>query len=195
VQIGEQIKRAGSVTRRLLHWARDMDRPTDVLDVNKLLTRTIYLLENDLAAGNVRIVRRFEPDLPMAVGDEPEIIQVFLHLMKNALDAMKGTGGTLTMTTALRDGLIVIQVADTGPGIPPELVERIFEPFFTTKPAGEGTGLGLAISAWIVQRAGGQIAVDSVPGKGATFTVTLQPASLPPTRGGTDESRAAAARR
>ncbi|MEW5984710.1 MAG: ATP-binding protein [Acidobacteriota bacterium] len=193
-QIGVQIKRASSVTRRLLHWARDMTRPSDVIDVNPLLTRTLYLLEGELTSADVRVVTRLDPKLPKAVGSEAEITQVLLHLMKNALDAMKGGGGTLTITTDRFDGLVRVGIADTGPGIPPELVARIFEPFFTTKPVGEGAGLGLAISAWIVQRAGGHIAVDSVPGSGATFHVTLQPAGVSAEHGGEDEGRAAVAR-
>ncbi len=194
-QIRLQIKRAGGVTQRLLHWARDMDRPTGATDSNRTLTRTLYLLESELAAANVQVVRRFDPELPLAAGDEAEISQVFLHLIKNALDAMKGTPGTLTLTTAHDDRLVRVTVADSGPGIREDRLGRIFEPFFTTKAAGEGTGLGLSISAWIVQRSGGQIAVASPPGGGATFTVTLPEADQPAPRGGTHEDHQAAARR
>jgi two-component system NtrC family sensor kinase len=174
-QIALQIRRASGVTRRLLHWARDMNRPSDVLDLNRLLTRTLYLLEGDLTAADIRVVTHFDPALPRALGSEADITQVLLHLVKNALDAMRAAGGTLTITTARADGALRVSIADTGLGIAPELVSRIFDPFFTTKPAGEGSGLGLAISAWIVQRAGGRISIENRPGEGATFHVTLQP--------------------
>jgi two-component system NtrC family sensor kinase len=174
-QIALQIKRASGVTRRLLHWARDMNRPSDVLDLNRLLTRTLYLLESDLTALDIRVITRFDPALPRALGSEADLTQVLLHLVKNALDAMRAAGGTLTITTARVDNALRVSIADTGQGVAPELVSRIFEPFFTTKPAGEGSGLGLAISAWIVQRSGGRISVENRPGEGATFHVTLQP--------------------
>lgn len=195
-QIAFQIKRASGVTRRLLHWARDMNRPSDVLDLNRLLTRTLYLLEGDLTAADIRVVTHFDQALPRALGSEADVTQVLLHLVKNALDAMRAAGGTLTITTARDDGTLRVSIADTGPGIPPDLLPRIFDPFVTTKPAGEGSGLGLAISAWIVQRAGGRISVDNRPGAGATFHVTLQPdprgPSAPP--GGSHEADASAAR-
>lgn len=194
-QIALQIKRASGVTRRLLHWARDMNRPSDVLDVNKLLTRTLYLLEGDLTALDIRVVTRFAPDLPRALGNEADITQVLLHLVKNALDAMRAAGGTLTITTGRADGALRVSIGDTGPGVPPDLLPRIFDPFFTTKPAGEGSGLGLAISAWIVERAGGRIAIDNRPGEGATFHVTLQPdpRSVGAPSGDTDETDTAVA--
>ena len=175
-QIDLQINRSSGVTRRVLHWARDMDGPADAIDVNRLLTRTLYLLETELTAGDVQVVKRFGADLPTAAGSEAEIGQVFLHLIKNALDAMKGTGGTLTMSTELAGDIVHVDIADTGTGIRPDLLGRIFEPFFTTKPEGEGTGLGLSISRWVVQRAGGHISVESTPGRGATFRVTLRAA-------------------
>jgi two-component system, NtrC family, sensor kinase len=191
-QITVQIDRASGVTRRLLHWARDVDRPTGVVDVNRLLTRVLYLLEDDLTTGNLRVVRNLRPDLPMAQGSEAELSQVFLHLIKNALDAMKGLAGTLTLSTEVEGETIVTDITDTGAGIPPELLGRIFEPFFTTKPEGEGTGLGLSISSWVLQRAGGRLSVTSAPGLGSTFRVVLRPASSVALGGGTDADRSVA---
>jgi C4-dicarboxylate-specific signal transduction histidine kinase len=104
--------------------------------------------------------------------------------MKNALDAMKGTGGTLTITTARAGEAVRASVSDTGPGIRPERIERVFEPFVTTKGEEEGTGLGLTISAWIVQRIGGRIDVETAPGAGCVFHVTL-----PAARSGVSSTR------
>jgi len=197
-QIRVQIKRASEFTRRLLSWTRDADRVGGPLDLNLLLSKTLYLVENELAEAGVTVVKRLDPGLPGVAGNEAELRQVFLHLMKNALDAMKGAGGTLTISTEVAGGAVRASVADTGTGIPPEILGRIFEPFFTTKPEGYGSGLGLPISAWIVERAGGRIEVESVVGEGTMFRVTLRAATAPRAAaapvGGTHEDRPAAAR-
>ncbi len=101
-----------------------------------------------------------------------ELGQVFINLVKNACDAMEGTG-TLEIRTRLEGESIYIEIADTGPGIPEDIIDRIFYPFFTTKSAGKGTGLGLAVSSDIVKRCGGTIDVRSEVGSGTTFIVQL----------------------
>jgi signal transduction histidine kinase len=93
-------------------------------------------------------------------------------LVLNAVQAMKD-GGMLTIRTTVVEGVCLIEVCDTGLGIPPAVLPRIFDPFFTTKSEGEGTGLGLSVSLGIVERHGGKILVDSEVGKGTTFTLCL----------------------
>jgi signal transduction histidine kinase len=110
------------------------------------------------------------PSLPMAWGDPSQLGQVFVNLILNAIEAMPN-GGKLRLAGTTTDGSVEIAIRDTGVGIPPENRERIFEPFFTTKKA--GTGLGMSISRSIVEANGGQITVDSQPGVGSTFTITL----------------------
>jgi two-component system NtrC family sensor kinase len=102
-----------------------------------------------------------------------ELRQVFLNLMKNAVDAMRARGGTLTLSTSAEAAVVVVRIGDTGPGLTASEAGRIFEPFYTTKAAGEGTGLGLPISLWIVERLGGRIEVEAGEGAGATFAVVL----------------------
>jgi len=105
-------------------------------------------------------------------GSETQLSQVFLNLIVNASQAMP-QGGDITIHTQCHQDQCIIRVEDTGPGISEEIQENIFEPFFTTKAVGEGTGLGLAISQDIIRRHGGEITVQSQPGKGTIFTISL----------------------
>jgi two-component system NtrC family sensor kinase len=98
--------------------------------------------------------------------------QVFLNLLKNAEESIEKKG-TVTLRTQKKDGHVVIEVADTGRGMPEEIRRKLFEPFFTTKPVGKGLGLGLSISAMIVQNHNGRITVRSRPGRGSVFRVEL----------------------
>jgi two-component system, NtrC family, sensor kinase len=102
-----------------------------------------------------------------------EFQQVLLNLMNNAMDAMEKTGGTLDISTLRQNDSIIINLADTGPGIPEVNLSRIFDPFFTTKPVGKGTGLGLSICYGIIKKMGGQIEVTSVIDQGTTFTIRI----------------------
>ncbi len=172
-QIQIQIRRSREITQRILNWARDTDEPAAAVDLNLLLNKTLYLLESDLQRVQVRVVKRLASVPPVAAGSVAELRQVFLNLMKNALDAMGETGGTLTIATSSSPGEVRASIGDTGSGIPPEALPRLFEPFFTTKEEGKGTGLGLAISSWIVGKLGGRIEVESTPGQGAVFTIVL----------------------
>jgi two-component system NtrC family sensor kinase len=105
-----------------------------------------------------------------------ELQQVFLNLFNNAFDAMEGTGGTLKVATLTSDnGMVAVNVADTGPGMPEAILQRIYDPFFTTKPVGKGTGLGLSICYGIINKMGGEIKVSSIVGVGTTFQVLLPP--------------------
>ena len=187
-QVQIQIGRCREIARRMLTWTRNPEEPSGQVDINTLLTKTLYLVETELVATGVRVLKQLEPGLPLVMGSAAELRQVLLHLMKNALDAMKGTGGTLTITTVRAGDAVRASIADSGPGIQPDVVARIFEPFFTTKGEEQGTGLGLTISLWIVQRIGGRIDVESTPGSGSAFHVTLptaQPGDRPAHNGGT----------
>ena len=107
------------------------------------------------------------------VTDRNQLVQVFVNLVKNAVDAMQPRGGTLTVTTRHRGDRVAIAIADTGCGIAPHQLERIFMPFYTTKEPGRGTGLGLSVSYTIIKNFGGTLRVDSAPGRGSTFTIEL----------------------
>lgn len=178
-QIDFQVGRSREITRRLLHWGRDSSARAEAVEVNQLLSKTLYLLESELQAANVTVVKDFSPEAPPVSGETAELRQVFLNLMKNALDSMKDAGGTLTLTTRPWDGGVRVTITDTGPGIPPSVASRMFEPFFTTKPDGEGTGLGLPISRWIVEKLNGSIEAETGEGAGTAFHVMLPGSSRP----------------
>ena len=143
-----------------------MDRAAHAdIDVHEGLKSTIMMLKHKImASGKISLVKDLADDLPRVPAFPAELNQVWTNLIDNAVQAMPD-GGTLTIRTRLERDDVLVEVGDTGTGIPPEIQERIFEPFFTTKPVGEGTGLGLDISYRVVaQRHGGDLRVQSVPG-------------------------------
>ncbi|GAB2588911.1 sensor histidine kinase [Microlunatus antarcticus] len=143
-----------------------MDRATHAdIDVHEGLKSTIMMLKHKITApGNITLVKDLAEGLPKVPAFPAELNQVWTNLIDNAVQAMPD-GGTLTIRTALERDDVLVEIGDTGTGIPQELQERIFEPFFTTKPVGEGTGLGLDISYRVIaQRHGGDLRVTSVPG-------------------------------
>jgi signal transduction histidine kinase len=140
-----------------------LDRaPFQVVDVHDLLSSTLLMMSVKLKG--IKVVKDFDKTLPKIPAYASELNQVWTNLIDNAAAAMHGEG-TLTVRTARDDGNVLVEIGDTGPGIPKEIQERIFEPFFSTKPVGEGTGLGLDI-AWriVVKKHHGDLRVESVPG-------------------------------
>ncbi|WP_106191363.1 ATP-binding protein [Umezawaea tangerina] len=163
-----------------------MDRaPFQVVDVHELLDSTLVMLGRKI--GDVRVVKEYDRSLPPLPAFAAELNQVWTNLVDNAIGAMGGDG-TLTVRTFREGDLVVVEVGDTGTGIPAEVQGRIFEPFFTTKAVGEGTGLGLDIS-WriVVNKHHGDIRVSSVPGD-TRFQVRLPLSVSVPTEGFADLS-------
>jgi signal transduction histidine kinase len=141
-----------------------MDRaPQQRVNLHELLDSTLTMLKHKIGSG-VRVVTEYEPGLPPVEVHAAELNQVWTNLIDNAVDAMGGRG-TLTVRTRADGPAAVVEICDTGPGIPPDVRSRVFEPFFTTKPVGKGTGLGLDIS-WriVVERHAGSLRVESEPG-------------------------------
>lgn len=138
-----------------------------------MLEDTLQLLEPQLRQCRVELVREYDPELPGVYANAGKLQQVFTNLLLNARDAIPD-GGRITLRAAAsgRDA-VSVEIADTGIGIAPENVARIYDPFFTTKGVGRGTGLGLAVSYGIVQEHSGHIAVESAPGRGTTFRITV----------------------
>ena len=146
--------------------------PVQRIDVRKGLDDTLVILRSKLRAG-VDVTRHYAPDLPEIEAYGSELNQVWTNLVDNAVDAMDGRGAIDIYADPIDDGGVQVRICDTGPGIPPEALPRLFEPFFTTKAPGVGTGLGLHITHSAVSRHGGRIEVESTPGEGTCFIVTL----------------------
>jgi signal transduction histidine kinase len=157
-----------------------LDRaPHQEIDVREGLKSTLTMLLHKIKkSGKIRLVKEFADDLPSVPAYPGELNQVWTNLIDNAVAAMPD-GGTLTIRTALDGEHVLVEIGDTGVGVPKELQVKIFEPFFTTKPTGEGTGLGLDISYRVItQRHGGDLRVISEPGN-TRFQVRL-PINEPP---------------
>ncbi|PYU13698.1 MAG: hypothetical protein DMG37_09890 [Acidobacteria bacterium] len=136
--------------------------PVQEVDIERSLETTLTIMHHKLKRG-ITVAREYAPHLPRVMANGSELNQVWTNLIDNAADAMKGSG-TLTIRTAHENDFVLVEIADNGPGIPPEVKSRIFDPFFTTKGVGEGTGLGLDIVNRIVKNARGSVTVKSVPG-------------------------------
>jgi len=161
--------RAARIVRDLGAFSRRAGTHREPVDLHAGLDRTLQLLRPQLG-DRITVVRDYGA-IPAPAADPGEIDQVLMNLLSNAAQAIKGPGEIRVRTYAV-DGSVFLEVVDTGPGIDPAVQERIFEPFFTTKD-GQGTGLGLAIAHSLVTRHGGDLAVHSAMGAGATFTVRL----------------------
>jgi len=171
-----QIDRIAGVFRSMLDTVRARKPEIDRVKPEVVLAQLRPLIELDARRRGVTLITDLPPGLPEVAADPGQLQQVLLNLLVNALEAttagqeVRVSGRPSTQNG--RAGLI-IEVSDTGPGIPGELLSRIFEPFFTTKPPGQGTGLGLAICRDIVRDHGGVVTVQSRKGHGTTFSVWL----------------------
>jgi signal transduction histidine kinase len=166
----EEVQRLMAIVQRTLDFYRPSKGRESLTEVNALVESVLALANKRLEHGKVRVHRRYAPDLPRVQVVADQLTQVFLNLVINAVEAM-ADGGDLTITTLQENGRVCIRFDDTGPGINPDEAQKIFEPFYTTKRS--GTGLGLAVSYGIIQRHAGEITVESTPGQGATFVVSL----------------------
>lgn len=190
MQIKQNANRAANLVRQLLAFSRRQTLQPKTIDLTEVLAELSNLIRR-LIGENIQMKMQHGRELGMVKADQGQLEQVIINLAVNARDAMKG-GGTLTITTrnvqvespdALERGLIapteddiiapgdyvLVEVSDTGSGIPPEIVKNIFEPFFSTKEVGSGTGLGLSTCYGIIKQSGGYIFVKTEPGVGTSF--------------------------
>ncbi len=173
--ISEQVDRAARIGNRMRELTRRGDRTMAVIDVNSVVRETVDFLMPQMRLSRVEVATALADDLPAVRGDRTRLSQVFLNLLTNARHAVEASPvRRLSVRSRREPGAalpVVLEVADTGTGFSEADGRRLFQPFFTTKETGHG--LGLSISRSIVTDHGGTIGAESVPGRGATFTVRL----------------------
>lgn len=174
-----QIERTSTIIQDLLVYARRPDPVWSVVDINACLQDCFSLFQNECTRQRVACMLALTPEPATVSADRQQLQETFNHLVENALQAMP-EGGTLAIRSSLTEPSgaesgrrVAIDIVDTGTGIAPEHLAPIFQPFFTTKTIGRGTGLGLAIVQETIRAHGGQITVESEPGKGSRFTILL----------------------
>lgn len=167
--IESELDRMNRIVTQFLDYARGGKPELQNSDINQILDNTLLLVEHRISQQKVRLKKAFSP-LPLILCDAEKIAQLFLNLSINAIDAMEGEG-ELWISTNTKGNFIEVRVQDTGSGISPSIRDNIFQPFVTTKP--KGLGLGLAIVHRVVEQHKGKIEVETLTGKGTTFTVSL----------------------
>ncbi len=186
MQVKQNANRAANLVRQLLAFSRQQTLQPKVLNITNVLTELTHLLRR-LIGADIELKMVHARDLWPVKVDQSQLEQVIINLAVNARDAVDGSGavtirtynhtaseGNKSLHASLPSGdYVVMEVADTGTGVPKELLSKIFEPFFTTKEVGSGTGLGLSTVYGIIRQTGGHIFVDSEEGKGARFTIYL----------------------
>ena len=171
----KELKRAGNIVKSLLYLSRQTSTYVETVDIHHVIGDALRILHNCYKNREIEMILDFAEDLPAVEGNFANLGQVFLNIIRNAVEALPERGGTITLTTRheRETGRISVICGDTGQGIDDDIISEIFNPFFTTKAPGKGTGLGLYISHEIVKRHGGNIHVRNEAGRGAVVTVEL----------------------
>jgi signal transduction histidine kinase len=172
--IEKHVRNCKLIVEDLLNFARSSETEKEAVSIHRAIDDVLNFIQHHSDLGRIEVVRRYAKNIPAVLLDEKKIKQVLINLIMNAKDAV-GQAGTITLGTEYdSEGCqVLIRVSDTGYGIEEKNLSRIFDPFFTTKPTGEATGLGLSVSYAIVKSQGGDISVQSRPGRGTVFTVEL----------------------
>jgi signal transduction histidine kinase len=186
--IGQEVERMANLVTNLLQFSRQRQKQTSTVDLREEIEKTLELIHYQFRQKSIQVIREFAPEVSRIIADRQQLRQLFLNLLTNASDAMpqggtliirvyaKGSGAGIRSQVQPRPlSSVVVEIADTGIGIPPEILPEIMEPFYTTKPEGKGTGLGLAICRRIVQEHRGTIDIisEGIPGKGTKIRITL----------------------
>jgi len=176
-KIATAAERCARIVRNFLSLARQRPTERGTVHLNLVIQEALEMLAYELRTDSVELTLDLAEGLPPLWADAHQLHQVLVNLVTNAHHAMRRLPPPRRISLATRldgpQGCVRLTIADTGPGIPPDLRDKIFEPFFTTKPAGEGTGLGLSLCRGIIEDHGGTVTIDSAPGQGATFAIAL----------------------
>jgi histidine kinase len=179
-EIDSHVDRASKIITHMREFGRKSEVAKEKVQVNGVLKRALELFSQQLKLREIEVIQDLEENLPVIWADSNRLEQVFVNLLINARDAIekrwekgnqKEASKRILLRTQMKDGMVTVEVTDTGTGIPESILDKIFEPFFTTKNVGKGTGLGLSISYGIVQDYDGIIKVNTEEGEGTTFIV------------------------
>ena len=172
--IEKETKRCSKIIESLLKFARQEKYDAELVNLNQVVEDAVAIVDHQLGINQILLEKELAEGLPPFLGNANQIQQVLMNLMINAQQAMEGTPGVVRLSSRLPSPeTIELRVSDNGPGMSEEVKGRLFEPFFTTKSAGKGTGLGLSVSYGIIKEHRGAIQIESAPGQGATFIITL----------------------
>ena len=170
----QQVRKATEIISHLRTFGRAASVSHEVVVLNEVLQQSISLMQEQLRLRQIEVILHFPVEDILVIGNAIQLEQVFINLLTNARDALTGSvRKIITITCSTNNGIVNVNVSDTGPGIPEGLEKRIFDPFFTTKDVGSGTGLGLSITYGIIKEHQGTIVVENHPGEGATFLIQL----------------------
>ncbi len=173
-RILQEAERCRDTVKELLEFARQTSHAIRPHDLGKAITRTLFLLENQTLFQNIEIKKTLAENIPEVPADIQQMNHVFMNIILNAAQAMEGKGILSIKTSLSQDNNhLRIEISDTGPGIPEEIITHIFDPFYTTKEEGQGTGLGLSMVYGIIEDHNGSINVESTVGLGSTFIIDL----------------------
>ncbi len=181
-EIENHVDRASKITNHMRLFGRKSDFSKEPVNINDTLKRAFDIFSQQLKLREITVKWEIDENLPLILADPVRLEQVFINLLINARDAIvaraesqeEGVPRQITITTSSHEEMVTASIADTGTGIPTELMDKIFEPFFTTKKVGEGTGLGLSISYGIIRESGGDISVKNNPQGGAVFSLRFK---------------------
>ena len=173
-RIKKDAERCRLIVKELLEFARQTKKEIKLYNINELLQRTLFLIQNQSIFQNIDIIIDFTEDLPEAYADDQQLNHVFMNIILNAADAMEGNGKLTLKTSYNKKGsAILIEISDTGPGFKKGVLKNIFDPFFTTKEEGKGTGLGLSMAYGIIENHNGKLSARNNKKGGATFFIEL----------------------
>ncbi|MFQ5657175.1 MAG: nitrogen regulation protein NR(II), partial [Candidatus Methylomirabilales bacterium] len=187
--IDRHASRIAASMRNLLTFIRRPSFERAPLDLNRVMREALAFVEKPFAKLNILVENELASDVLLISGNANQLQQVLLNILGNAKDAMPKGGRIRVRSSRSPTGFPVVEVADTGPGIPPDILGKIFNPFFTTKEEGKGTGLGLSVSYGIIKAHGGDIRVETSPGEGTIFRLIFPP--LPQQTSGEGEQHVA----
>lgn len=171
--IHENIERISKIVRELVDFSRPSRHIMHPTNINKTVDSAVGIIKYDKRVRDIDFFVQLDENMPDIFVVEDQLMQVVVNLLVNAIDAIKSDLRKIEVWTHFNDDFVFIDLKDSGSGISSENLQKIFEPFYTTKEVGKGTGLGLSVSYGIVQNFGGEIKVESSPGKGSKFTIVL----------------------